>query len=110
MDGSDPNDPCDPNICSDLIFPEAFTPDGDGINDLFVIEGLEIYPDHNLTIFNRWGDMVYSSMNYQNDWDGSSQNSLNFINDKLPTGTYYYLFDTRNENIGIISGYVFLQR
>ena len=110
MDGSDPNDPCDPNICSDLIFPEAFTPDGDGINDLFVIEGLEIYPDHNLTIFNRWGDMVYSSLNYQNDWDGSSQNSLNFMNNKLPTGTYYYLFDTRDENVGIISGYVFLQR
>ena len=110
MDGSDPSDPCDPNICSDLIFPEAFTPDGDGINDLFVIGGLEIYPDHNLTIFNRWGDLVYSSLNYQNDWDGSSQNSLNFINDKLPTGSYYYLFDTRDEYIGIISGYVFLQR
>jgi gliding motility-associated-like protein len=62
--------------------PNVFTPNGDGMNDLFVIENLEYFPNSRLEIFNRWGNLVYSSEDYQNNWDGGNQK----------TGTYYYIF------------------
>ncbi|MFN5912403.1 MAG: gliding motility-associated C-terminal domain-containing protein, partial [Bacteroidota bacterium] len=71
--GSDPLDPCDPVKCGFTI-PEAFTPDGDGINDFFVIEGIELFENNNISIFNRWGNIVYETSDYQNDWNGNSTN------------------------------------
>ena len=62
--------------------PSIFTPNGDGINDFFVIENIEYFPNSRLEIFTRWGNMIYSSNNYQNDWDGDNHSS----------GTYYYVF------------------
>ena len=40
------------------------------VNDYFVIEGLENYPDNHIVIFNRWGSQVFETSNYQNDWEG----------------------------------------
>jgi gliding motility-associated-like protein len=107
--GSNPFDSCSPVPC-DVIIPEAMTPDGDGINDTFVIKGIEKYPTNSISIFNRWGDLVYQKENYQNDWDGTSMNSLTIGEDALPTGTYYYLFDTKTSPVNVIKGYVFIQR
>lgn len=59
-----------------------FTPNGDGINDYFVIKNLEYYPNSRLEIYNRWGTMVFEDNNYSNNWDGGKQK----------TGTYYYIF------------------
>ncbi|MCW3466162.1 gliding motility-associated C-terminal domain-containing protein [Chitinophaga nivalis] len=64
----------------DIFIPTAFTPNGDGINDKFVILGLDKYPGSVLIVFNRWGNVVYRSNNYLNNWDGSG----------LHEGTYYY--------------------
>lgn len=57
---------------SRLCIPNVFTPNGDGRNDLFVIRGLENYPDSRLSVFNllRGGVLVYRSENYDNSWDG----------------------------------------
>jgi gliding motility-associated-like protein len=107
--GSDPLDPCDPVKCGFTI-PEAFTPDGDGINDFFVIEGIELFENNNISIFNRWGNIVYETSDYQNDWNGNSTNSLNVGGEELPTGTYYYLFDTGTVEYGVLKGYIYLQR
>ena len=74
-------------LCGDLVVNTGFSPNGDGINDFFRIEGLERYPDHRLVVFNRWGSKVFSSKNYQNDWDGSWDNSI------LPDGTYFYILE-----------------
>src|SRR5690606_17875985 len=68
-----------------LEIPNGFTPNGDGLNDRFVIRGLEFYPENRLLIFNRWGNEVYNVTAYQNDWDGAS----------LGEGTYYYIFELR---------------
>jgi gliding motility-associated-like protein len=106
---SDPFNPCSPKPC-DILIPEAFTPDGDGINDEFVIEGIELYPNNTIAIFNRWGVLVYEASNYENNWDGSTQSNFTLGGDDLPTATYYYVFDTKDENVGVFTGYIYLQR
>ncbi|MBN9295973.1 MAG: tandem-95 repeat protein [Filimonas sp.] len=65
----------------DLFIPTVFTPNGDGRNDKFVILGLERFPGSPIMIYNRWGNMVYQSNDYKNNWDGSGLND----------GTYYYV-------------------
>ena len=71
-------------------FPNAITPNGDGINDFFVIPDLEEnssqFQNNELSIFNRWGDLVYRAKPYLNNWNGTDHNG----ND-LPQGTYYYV-------------------
>lgn len=65
-------------IC-DVVIPNVITPNGDGRNDKFVIEGI-LYVSNTVKIFNRWGQEVYSASNYKNQWDGGD----------LPDGTYFY--------------------
>jgi gliding motility-associated-like protein len=65
-----------------LIFPNIFTPNGDGFNDFLVIQNGEKYDNNKIIVFNRWGKKVFEQTNYQNDWDGSN----------LADGTYYYIF------------------
>ncbi|WP_158538632.1 T9SS type B sorting domain-containing protein [Chitinophaga skermanii] len=65
----------------DIYIPNIITPNGDGKNDRFVIIGIEKYPGSHLTIYNRWGNQVYHSNNYDNTWDG-----LNLLQ-----STYYYI-------------------
>jgi gliding motility-associated-like protein len=70
--------------CPDEVFPpNVMTPNGDGLNDLFIIRGLELYEDSKVEVFDRWGTKVYTNSNYKNDWDGGD----------LPDGTYYYILD-----------------
>jgi gliding motility-associated-like protein/uncharacterized repeat protein (TIGR01451 family) len=75
-----------------VFIPEGFSPNGDGINDLFVITGTEGLTV-NLEIFNRWGHRVYSSTDYKNDWDGKPNAGAQVSNtgNGLPDGTYYYV-------------------
>jgi len=75
-----------------LIVYNEFTPNGDGSNDTFRIDCIENYPNNKLEVYNRYGVLVFSKKNYNNDWDGTS-NASGTINkdDKLPTGTYYYI-------------------
>lgn len=70
----------------DLRIPEGFSPNGDGVNDLFIIQGLEAFPESGLQIFNRWGGVVFETSRYNNDWDG----------DNLPVGTYFYILQLPN--------------
>ena len=107
--GANPGDPCSPVPCN-LEIPSAITPNNDGINDFFVIPGIEYYPSNELIIFNRWGNEVYRSVNYQNDWDGTSQSNLNVGGEELPTGTYYYLFDPKTDGVDIQKGFIYLKR
>ncbi len=80
----------------------GFSPNGDGINDYFVIEGIEWWPHHSLSIFNRWGEEVFHASPYHNDWDGT------FKNLDLPDGTYFYLLEYGDGKV--LSGYVQLRR
>ena len=72
--------------------PNAFSPNGDGVNDLWVIGDLDrlsvAYPENELVIFNRWGDVVYEASPYRNDWNGQDQSTGKI----LAEGTYWYVF------------------
>ncbi|MFC0605277.1 T9SS type B sorting domain-containing protein, partial [Winogradskyella pulchriflava] len=79
-------------IC--LTIYNEFSPNDDGVNETFVIDCLERFPNNKLEVYNRWGNIVYSKKGYLNDWRGTS-NGRAVINesDKLPVGTYYYVLD-----------------
>ena len=87
--------------------PDGFSPNGDAINDTFVIErssNLTI----NLIVFNRWGNKVFEQANYANDWDGTGIN-----NQPLPEGTYYRIVEAINNTTGQtqkITGVITLKR
>ena len=75
------------------VFPTMITPNFDGLNDLFVINYLEkVYPECEVTIFNRWGSVVFKSIGYEKAWDGT----LN--GEKLPMGTYFYNINLKDNN------------
>jgi len=77
----------DPVNCdSTIVIHNVITPNGDGVNDVLVIEGSEYYPDNDLKIFDKWGDVVYEKQHYDNKWGGTDKKS-----NPLPMGTYYYL-------------------
>ena len=87
-DGDGIPDYLDPD--SDGLLPnQIFTPNGDGQNDTFIINGIEAYPNNNLIIYNRWGNVVYEKAGYKNEWDGIS-NLRKVGSSSLPVGTYYY--------------------
>jgi gliding motility-associated-like protein len=70
-----------PTTC---VVPNAFTPNADGFNDLWVVNG-GCFFSVDVNVYNRWGSLVYHAVNYQNDWDGTYQGK------QLPDGTYYYV-------------------
>ncbi len=77
--------------------PQGFSPNGDGVNDLFVIRGISKYPNNKFTILNRWGSVVYKMDGYDNTWNGKSSEGIRFGGDDLPDGTYFYILDLGND-------------
>ncbi|WP_179412815.1 beta-propeller fold lactonase family protein [Mucilaginibacter sp. E4BP6] len=73
-----------------LVIPNTFTPNGDGINDTWIINYIEYYPNATVNIFNRYGEKILTSIGYGVPWDGTYKG----VN--VPAGTYYYIIDTRN--------------
>ena len=63
----------------------AFSPNGDGINDLWVIPGIVVYSECTVSIFDPLGRRIFEKKGYQNDWDGT------FDGKQVPQGTYYYV-------------------
>lgn len=78
-----------------LTVPTGFSPNGDGINDTFVIPELGLYDKSRITIYNRWGDIVYETLDYQNDWNGTCQSDFCIGAGDLPEGTYYYHIEAK---------------
>jgi len=96
-------------IPNDFFIPEGFSPNADGINDVFFIRGLDYYPGNSITIFNRWGDKVFDANPYKNDWDGTSALGLRVGGNVLPEGTYFYVLDLGNGN-PVYKGTIYLTR
>jgi gliding motility-associated-like protein len=94
-------------VYTPLSIPKAFSPNGDGFNDTWVIKGLDNYRTNRLTIYNRWETKVYEKTNYQNNWDGSSYIAGFGGENTLPNGVYFYLLELDNEEP--ITGYIYLK-
>ncbi len=67
--------------CDILTVHNVITPNGDGYNDVWIIDGLDSYPDNDVKVFDKWGDEVFGSAGYKNNWNGG----------KVSDGTYFYL-------------------
>ncbi|SFC18360.1 gliding motility-associated C-terminal domain-containing protein [Flagellimonas taeanensis] len=110
------------DACTDGGTPIGFeifngiTPNGDGSNDYFRVQGIENYPDNQLKIYNRWGVLVYESEQYgqgNNLFYGISEGRATFQKDKqLPSGTYFYILTFTGANPGkdSYSGYLYINR
>uniref|UniRef100_UPI0039834C7D PKD domain-containing protein n=1 Tax=Daejeonella sp. TaxID=2805397 RepID=UPI0039834C7D len=85
------------------IIRNTFTPNGDGVNDVWQIEYLESYPEVRVDIFNRFGMRIYASIGYQTPWNGTLNGS------DLPVGTYYYVIDPKL-SIPVYTGWVTILR
>jgi len=77
----------------DCFAPNVITPNNDGMNDLLRIPCVASDPKSQLKVFNRWGDLVYETASYRNDWGGT------YKGNPLPNGTYFYLLqmDTKGD-------------
>ena len=71
----------------ELVIKTAFTPNGDGVNDTWIIDNITLHPNSRVTILNREGRTVFESVGYQTPWDGT------FEGKELPVDTYYYVID-----------------
>ena len=92
--------------CTDIVIFTAVSPNGDGINDIFFIANIEDYPNSVLNIYNRWGNLVYNTKGYKNDWEGTFNNRK-----ELPDGTYYYVLELNDpEDSRVFQGYLEIYR
>lgn len=94
--------------CLTITIPNAFSPNGDGVNDVVVILNIESYPENRLLVYNRWGNKVLDRSPYNNDWDGTNQFSSMF-GEKLTESTYYYVLDL-GDGSDAYTGYIYLRR
>ncbi|MCW3122268.1 MAG: surface protein [Flavipsychrobacter sp.] len=79
--------------CDQVVIADVITPNGDGINDAWLIDGLQNYPNNLVQVFGKWGDLLYSKSNYHSDFKGAGNNG-----GPLPDGTYIYLLKLDGAN------------
>ncbi len=87
-----------------LHIPDGITANDDGLNDFWVMEGIEKYPNNDLTIVSQSGQVVYRARPYTNDWQGQFQGK------KLPEGAYYFVLQTDVSSKETVKGRVYLFR
>jgi gliding motility-associated-like protein len=88
-----------------LVFYNVITPNGDDVNDKWIIDCIENFPENDVIIFNIWGDNVYQVVNYNNEskaWKGTRENGK-----PLPDGTYYYVLSIKDG--GTHRGWIFIR-
>ena len=90
---------CNPEIV------DVLSPNGDGINDVWTIEGIESFPENEVLIYNRWGQVVWGVKGYANFWAGENGNG-----DPLPVGAYYYVVKLNNASNEVLSGSITIVR
>lgn len=86
----------------ELLIPSGFSPNDDNSNDRFFINGIDQFGNTSLSVFNRWGEEVYSASPYTNEWNGYGKEGA-----ALPDDTYFYVLKLDEKNY---SGYVIIKR
>ena len=92
----------------------GFSPNGDGINDFWNIDGIEASPDNTVFIYNRWGDLVFQIQGYDNQsnvFSGTANNKTQMGASELPSGTYFFNIQVSGEhNLNKLQGFLVLKR
>jgi gliding motility-associated-like protein len=91
--------------CDTLYNSNGFALNKNVVGDGFVIDNIDKYPGNKLWVYNRWGNLVFKAVDYNNKWDGVSNVSGFYMGKKLPVGTYYFIMDL-NDNGKSHSGYL----
>jgi gliding motility-associated-like protein len=86
-----------------VFVPNTFTPDNDGVNDIFTVVGRDI-KEFGMQIYNRWGEQIFSTFDIESGWDGR----YNYSNNAIVSGTYYYLIRIRDSknNWHTVDGFI----
>ena len=82
------------NTSKDILVPNVITPNGDQLNDVLVIQDIEEYPNNHLVIFNRWGNKLFETTNYENNWSGEG----------VADGTYFYVLQLNDVDNTLYKG------
>lgn len=109
------SDPCYDSYQFDILvencppyIPDGFSPNNDGPNDWFNIQGLyDIFENHKLLIYNRYGTLIFEGDNSK-PWDGKANRGINNLGKLLPVGTYYYVLHLNDPNYKSMAGWVYL--
>ncbi len=94
-------------VTSFIEIPNSFSPNDDGANDTWIIEGADIYTDASMKIYSRWGQPVFETIGYSElkAWDGKDQRGK-----PLAAGVYYYVFDLRDSKEQVFKGSLTMMR
>lgn len=93
-----------------LPIPQAFSPNGDGVNDRFVVDFIaQQYPNFTIKVFNRWGQPVFTGNASNNTWDGTS-NKGSLGSDVVPVGVYFYVIEYNDGETTPAQGTLYLSR
>ena len=103
IDGDGLGDVCD---IEEINIAQAITPNGDGINDTWIINNIQNYPNNVVRVFNRWGQEVFYAEGYQNDWNGHYGNNSG----PLPDASYYYQIDIDGNGSLDYDGWIYITK
>ncbi|WP_239455684.1 Ig-like domain-containing protein [Flavobacterium ginsenosidimutans] len=101
---------CD-NVPNDFFIPDGFSPNGDGVNDWFVIKDIEfLYPNYTLEIYNRYGNGMYKGDKNKPAWDGKNYERSGIAGGIAPNGVYFYVLHFNKDNKPPKQGRLYLNR
>jgi gliding motility-associated-like protein len=95
-----------------VIVPQGFNPNDVNGNQTWILKGIENFPDNVVSVYNRWGNLVYQKEGYSNAeaWNGIANSNLPKLGaNRLPQGTYYYVIEFKNSDQAALKGFVVLQ-
>ncbi len=93
------------DVCDeDVLVSQAFTPNGDGINDTWRLVNINLYPNAVVTVFNRWGRQIFKAYGYANNWNGVPKGKSK----KVPPGSYYYQVDLEGDGKIDFKGWLYI--
>jgi len=107
LEATDTNNNLVPDTCEFVVLAaKGFSPNGDGIGDTWNIIDIEDYPNNSVQVFNQWGELVFQANNYQNDWDGISNQTGG--SKRLPVAPYLYIINPNQQGIEPITGWIYI--
>jgi len=91
--------------CNAIAITDVLTPNGDDENDIFVVPGIQDYPNNTVEIYNRWGNIVYDTKGYMNEWTGTNNKGGDLV-----TGAYFYVVNLNDTSKTVYGGSVTIVR